>query len=361
MKVGILTFHHVPNYGAVLQAYALSKVIKEAGYDVEIIDYRPYKAVRFYLDQLYPIKLKQRRLNRHFLGNILKSWKIRNFLLSKMRLSNNKFYTAAGLKNFNYSYDVIICGSDEVWNIKSFRGFDASYFLDFVCDKATRKISYAASFGSTKTLGNNKDEICNLINSFNYVSVRESNSLQLIYNECGRQATKVLDPTFLISYEDTISVSKFEEQYILIYDNTAWTTEQENFVVSLAKAKKLIIVSIGFYKNIAQENLIEVSPEEWINYFAKASYIITSTFHGAVFSINFKKPFTIFITELKSNKINDLLAFLGLESRILSTAPGVESLVNQSSDIDYFSVYKKLEIGIVSSKNYLLEALNGEN
>lgn len=360
MKVGILTFHHVPNYGAVLQAYALSKVIEEAGYDVEIIDYRPYKAVMFYLDQLYPIKLKQRRLNRHFLGNIVKSWKIRKFLLSKMRLSN-KFYTRAGLKNFNHSYDVVICGSDEIWNIESFRGFDASYFLDFVCDNATRKISYAASFGSTKTLGNNKDKICNLINSFNCVSVRESNSLQLIYSECGRQAIKVLDPTFLINYEDTISVSKFEGQYILIYDNTAWTTEQEDFVISLAKANKLTVVSIGFHKKIAQKNLLEVSPEEWINYFAKASYIITSTFHGAVFSINFKKQFTVFITEFKSNKINDLLTFLGLENRIFTTAPGVESLVNQSSDIDYSSVYRKLEVGIVSSKNYLWEALNGEN
>lgn len=361
MKVGILTFHHVTNYGAVLQAYALSKVIKEAGYDVEIIDYRPYKAVMFYLGQLYPIRLKQQRLNRHFLGNIVKSWKIRKFLLSKMRLSNNKFYTKAGLKNFNHSYDVVISGSDEIWNTESFRGFDASYFLDFVCDKATRKISYAASFGSTKTLGDNKNKICNLINSFNYVSVRESNSLQLIYDECGRQATKVLDPTFLISYEDIISGSKFEEQYILIYDNTAWTIEQENFVVSIAKAKKLTIVSIGFHKNVAQKNLIGVSPEEWINYFAKASYIITSTFHGAVFSINFKKPFTIFITEFKSNKINDLLTFLELESRIFSVTTGVESLVNQSSDIDYFSVYRKLEVGIVSSKNYLLEALNGKN
>jgi hypothetical protein len=86
MKIGIITFHHIDNYGATLQAYALHKFLKQQGYNVEIIDYRPYKAIKYYTKGLSPIS-KGFRLNKKAFGNIARAWKMRQFLLSKTKLS----------------------------------------------------------------------------------------------------------------------------------------------------------------------------------------------------------------------------------------------------------------------------------
>lgn len=38
-KVGIITVHRLPNWGSVMQGYALQKVIEKLGYNCECIDY----------------------------------------------------------------------------------------------------------------------------------------------------------------------------------------------------------------------------------------------------------------------------------------------------------------------------------
>lgn len=360
MKVGILTFHHTTNFGATLQAYALLTVLKSHGYDVELVDYRPFGAIKFYMREVLPVNISSKpHVNRHALTNLLKAWKMRRFLLSKMQLSKEKCYRRASLKHFHQYYDALICGSDQVWNNSFIRGFDPSYFLDFACQQTTRKISYAASFGDMETLGINRLEVCKLISQFDTILVRDSNSLQLVSGECGRQATKVLDPTFLIEYGDITSIPRFEDKYLLIHIQGTLTLEQERFIELVAKNKNLTVVSIGRYNKIADKNLIAVSPEEWLGYFRKASYIATNTYHGSIFSIIFQRLFTVFFTKHKSNKTVDLLNHLGLENRILKDGikPGP---VEEVFYIDYASAYKVLEAEILKSKTCLLEALDGK-
>lgn len=362
MRVGIITFHHSTNYGGTLQAYALWSIIKNQGYDVEIIDYRPYKAVKWYLRELLPIN-KKLQVNRHAVANLVKSWKTRRFLLSNMRLSQKKSYTRARLKDFYQHYDIVICGSDQVWCIDSplgFRGFDPSYFLDFIgSQNSCRKISYAASFGSTVNLGIHKESVCSLISQLDAVSVRDNNSLHLVQEGCGRPATRVVDPTFLIEYSDVMTVPNIREEYLLIYNGAPMTTEEENFVKAIAKKKNLAIVSVGKYDRIADKNLIGISPSEWIGYFNKAAYVVTNTYHGTVFSLIFKKPFTVFRHAYKSIKLNDLLHHVGLEDRILS-APSSSVSLDDFFNIDYDSAYEQLEKEISKSKAYLFEALTGK-
>lgn len=359
MKVGILTFHHVTNYGALLQAYALWKMIKTQGYDVELIDYRPHKAVKYYSRGLSPIS-KKLRFNQRAFTKLLQSWKMRKFLLSKIGISKKKCNSTTCLKYFHQQYDLVICGSDQIWCLESFRGFDSSYFLDFVCNQTSRKVSYAASFSDTKTLGSNRESICKLLSHFDAISVRDSNSLQLIGRECGRQVVKVLDPTFLVEYSEITSAPKLKEEYLLLYNQSTLTSAEENFVKLIAKTKKLIIVSVGNYNKVAHKNFIDISPEEWIGFFNKASYIVTNTYHGTIFSIIFKKLFTVFFTEQKSNKINDLLSNLQLKNRIFVELINPVSTNEHFLDIDYGSVYEILEAEILNSKTYLLKALNGK-
>ena len=365
MKVGIITFHHTTNYGATLQAYALWKTIKHQGHEVEIIDYRPHIAVRVYWREIKLIlKNKFRLLIKPealvtLVKLLVKQFKKEFFLYSKVKLSKKKAYTREDLSNFNLDYDIVICGSDQLWCIDSFRGFDPSFFLDFVDSQKCRKISYAASFGGTKDLGEYRELINKLISDFHAISVRDFHSLRLLQKECGKSGTRVLDPTFLIDFNELKSVSKLKKEYLVIYFHRNLTVEQENFIKSIAKLKDLIIISVWKYSSIASKNFLSLAPQEWLTYINNASYVVTDTYHGTIFSIKSKKLFTVFSREDKINKINDLLDNLGLESRLLVRVDS-DSVDIQSQNINYAVVDEKLEKEILISKTYLFETLDSK-
>jgi hypothetical protein len=359
MKIGILTFHHIDNYGATLQAYALHKFLKQQGYDVEIIDYRPYKAIKYYTKRLIPID-KNFHLNEGAFGNIARAWKMRQFLHTQIKLSQKKYYSQEGLEYLSDKYDVVICGSDQIWCLDSFRGFDASYFLDFVSEKTTRRISYAASFGNSTSLKNHKEEICNLIEKFQTILVRDSNSKNIINTECNVDAIRVLDPTFLIKYDDIISPVKIKDNYLLIYKSSDLSPAQEKFVKLIAEVKKIKIISVGKYNKIAHTNFVGASPKEWVSLFNQASYIVTNTYHGTIFAIISQKLFTVFGLETKKQKTTDLLGILDLNSRMVTSTVELEAIDKQLSDIDYESTSKILSTKILESQHYLLEAVETE-
>ena len=359
MKIGILTFHHIDNYGATLQAYALQKFLKQQGNEVEIIDYRPYKAIKYYTKRLIPID-KNFRLNERAFGNITRAWQMRQFLHSQTKLSQRKYYSKKGLEYLGDKYDVVICGSNQIWCLDSFRGFDASYFLNFVQEGTTRRISYAASFGNTTSLKNHKEEICNLIEKFQTILVRDTNSKNILNTECNVDAIRVLDPTFLIKYDDIISPVKIKDNYLLIYKSSNLSAAQETFVKSIAEAKRLKIVSVGKYNKIADTNFVGASPKEWVSLFNQASYIVTNTYHGTIFAIISQKLFTVFGLETKKQKTTDLLGILDLNSRMVTSIVELEAIDKQLSDIDYESTSKILSTKILESQNYLLEAVETE-
>ena len=356
MKVGILTYHHTTNYGATLQAYALQKAVKSRGHSCELIDYRPIAAVEFYRKDIYPV-----RASRHWLSCVAKSWKMTRFLRSQTQLSRDKTYTRDNIKAKFQHYDAVITSSDEVWKIKSVRGYDPSYFLDFIYKPDTLKISYAPSFGNLDTLGAEREDICRLIHDFDSLSGRDANSLRLLENECNKQATRVLDPTFLTNYEDILVKPRLKKDYLLIYYETRLKEEQEAFIKEVARIKKLTIVSIGYYNQVADINLVGVSPQEWLGYFANASYVITNFFHGTVFSIIFRKPFTVFSNKYKVRKVGDLLNHLGLGDHIILTEADSKLFAGNYLEIDYSPVLPKLELEIQKSQNFLSSALSANS
>ncbi|MFN6515930.1 MAG: polysaccharide pyruvyl transferase family protein [Nostoc sp. CreGUA01] len=352
MKIGILTFHHINNYGATLQAYALWSFLNSQGYDVEIIDYRPLKIVWRYLRPLIPFKQFEK-----VLVNIPRAWKMRRFLLSHVKLSQKKFYGKKGLEYYHDKYDVVICGSDQIWCLDSFRGFDSAFFLDFVSNQSTRKISYAASFGNTVNLGIYQENIYHFINQFQTILVRDSNSVNIINNECNKKATKVLDPTFLITYDTIKTPPQINTKYLLLYIHAEIEPEEEEFIKLLANSENLTIVSVDKPNKLAQINLESASPKEWVGLYSQASYIVTNTYHGTIFSIIFQKPFNVFLRSDKQNKVRDLLMDFNLENRMFSVREIPETLPQEIFDIDYESVSRILESKVIESKKYLLQAI----
>ncbi|MFN6571206.1 polysaccharide pyruvyl transferase family protein [Dendronalium sp. ChiSLP03b] len=365
MKIGILTFHHTTNYGATLQTYALWTTIKSLGHDVEIIDYRPYVAVQYYQRDIQKLLNRKRQFIKikvlvALVKLIIKRLKIKIFLNTKIKLSKDKFYTRDSLNAFDFDYDIVISGSDQVWCLDSYRGFDPSFFLDFIESKKIRKISYAASFSFTENLGQNKELIGKLISDFESISVRDNHSLRIIERECNSSAIRVLDPTFLINFNEIKVEPKLREDYLLIYCEGEMEDYQEDFIKSIAEKKELLIISVGRFQRVAHNSFIDIGLEEWIGYFSKASFVVTDTYHGTIFSIKFKKLFTVFANQRKSNKTNCLLEKLELKNRMISKEEYNNFFV-QFLSIDYTSVDEKLRQEISKSKNYLSEAIQGKS
>ncbi|AVZ30697.1 polysaccharide pyruvyl transferase family protein [Nodularia spumigena] len=358
IKIGIITYHNTVNYGAMLQTYALFHFLEMKGYEVEVIDYRPelvsWEARRY----LY--------ISKHFilnpLGRIKRQWNMNKFVEKYVKLSPKRFYKIEDLRQYKHSYDFIICGSDEIWNI-GLRGLDNAYFIDFINDQDIFKVSYAASFGSTNSLGNYEQELSGLLKQFHAISVRDNNSLALV-EQCGFRAEKVVDPTFLVNYEDVIIYPKFRNKYLLVYGSLNQMEAQ--YVKLLANQEGLDIISIGSNNltKFLKLDLFGISPEEWLGFFSQASFVITKFYHGVIFSLIFNKPFLVFEEQSKSVKINDLLNILNLKNKMVNLGETNNTKIKISEDrILTSSIMTDLEKNelnkqIQHSQNYLHTALH---
>jgi hypothetical protein len=196
--------------------------------------------------------------------------------------------------------------------------------------------------------------VCNLLKDFYAISVRDTNSVKLV-NECSREATKVLDPTFLGDFTKIIKYPEVKNKYILVYGNL--TKEEGNYVKSVADMEGLDIICVGARPGRGNPhiNLIGIGPDEWLGYFARASYVFTSFFHGVVFSIIFKKPFTNFPRLDRPIKVKDLLLDLGLENRIITNEKISQAKPKLPEEISWENL--NLEKMIEQSKIHLLNSL----
>lgn len=293
--IGIITFHRAINYGAVLQAYALSKYINDIGGNVEIIDYKSNFISKFY-NPLYPInkKLIKNLILYPFVMN--KHRKFNTFIQNKIPLSK-PVYSTEELMALSKKYNKIITGSDQVWNNK-WTGFDKNYFLDF-CEKS-KKYSYAASFGFSSIPRELQQEYYNLLSDFNYITVRELDGKKIISDLLGKNVDIMPDPVCLLKKEDWNKLiyreknSKNKKPYLLLY-----TLENSEKIFDLAKKiandKNLeiryICDSLKHKQKFKYESFI--SPQEFVSLFFNAEYIITNSFHGSMFSLIFNKKFFI--------------------------------------------------------------------
>lgn len=365
MKIGILTFHHTSNYGAVLQAYALSQFIQSQGHEVEIIDYQPDAANKFYwkamrfLSRSGPLRIP--RFNKDAFHRYWKYHKFQSFFKRYFHLSKVRFSEREALITYNYQYDLVICGSDQIWCLDNpFRGFDPSFFLDFVTSKTgSRTASYAASCGSTNSFGDKKDKISQLINQIGDISVRDANSLRLVQQDCGREATLVLDPTFLGNYQQLIVRHPIRNKYLLLYQHGSLTEAEENLIRHVAHEQNLVIVSVGNHSLLAKYNFVAADPREWLGLFSKAEHIFTNTFHGTIFSLIFRRNFTVLARQSKQNKIQDLLSRFGIEHHILNYDENTTFDIKEHflSETECHNLSEHINQEVEKSKNFLRKCL----
>ena len=228
-------------------------------------------------------------------------------------------------------YDKIIIGSDEVWNFKSIR--DSTYFGVGV--KCKEKFSYAASFGSVSENEKIEGKLIDALKEFSAISVRDDNSLNILKkNLSDKVCVKVLDPTFLYNFSVEQTQCTYDN-YILVY-STGVELKMQKRIIDFAKRNKKTLIGIGYYLPWCNENIMTVDPFQWIGFFERADMIITSMFHGTIFSIKYHKEFCTIMEAYRINKIKNMLEEFGLGQRIYNEQRSLDEMF--ANKIDYNTV-----------------------
>ena len=358
-KCIIVTFHCVPNYGAVLQAYAMQQYMKRENERVELLDYRPnsimkeYKYINFH--SIFSALLSLWSLPSYYLK--LKAFKC--FGKRYLTLSREKGKTGFSFEGIQA--DVVLLGSDQIWNSQITGGIDPVYYGQLPWRYTPRIISYAASVGKKDLDDVEASEISSLLNKLDYLSVREYDARDALLKVCDRPIEVVLDPTLLAGVEcfkPLVTKQKIMKEYLLIYSLNGYK-ETTEMAKAIADRLHLSVIEISGrrrgLKMASHKTLYSSGPEEFVSLIANANFVVTDSFHGTVFSLLFHKEFVTVPHKTRGSRITNLLEVCGLQNRVQSEFV-VETLQQQ---VNWEEVDAKLAQARENSEKYLHNALNG--
>ena len=337
-RIGILTFHIAHNYGAMLQAYALPTAVKKMGFECEVIDYRfSYIDSWSRIERLNDLVEKYgifwgglRFVNRLIHGYYSKHnmhIKFDTFERNIIPHSETIYRNKAELNNL--PYDVILFGSDQIWNSALTNGIAEEYIGGFECSPTTRKIAYAASCGTSDFQEESRLVYYGYLKEFDKIGVREESFMETLLLH-GYNAECVLDPTLLLTANDWEKIIPEEKKlrssnYLLLY---AFDEDEKIYDLTreYAEKKGFQIVVVAYNEKDAMHDMTvqtDCGPLEFLSLIFHAKHVITTSFHGTVFSILFHIDFhciphpeyrartdsLLEMLELENHNVNELVAF----------------------------------------------------
>ena len=355
MKIGVLTLPLAYNYGGILQAYALQKVIKEMGYDVERINY-PFVRQEPNIKTIIKRCISKYLLHR-YKGFVFYERKFNQWLPLMMKNTkefiNNNIVSSKEINDFSEispnDYDMIVVGSDPIWRPRMFQLNHSIPCLSFAKDWNIKRIAYAASFGTSdwEYDEHQTEECARLAALFDFIGVREKSGVDLCKHHLNVDSEFVLDPTLLLEAKDYIHL--IESRTVPKSNGTLfdYTLDQSNdkkaLVTYIANEKSLIPFSVNSKDgNIpcSIEERIAKPVESWLRGFYDSEMIVTDSFHACVFSIIFRKPFIVVANKARGmSRFTSLLGSLGLMGRMVESIDEYKSV---PAGINYDEVYEKL-------------------
>lgn len=385
MKIGILTQPLFNNYGGIIQNYALQRVLLDSGYEVETIDHGRHvgrKVVSILKDWVAFILMPKKHSCplRHPYSPSKKETGIINKNVTRFVEKYIRRSHWVGCRKDFYKlyerekYDAIVVGSDQCWRPQYTQYID-EMFLRFTGKNAIKRVAYAVSFGTDKWEMNQKQtELCSsLAKEFDLITVREDSGIKLCEHYLCVEATQVLDPTMLLDKEDYIKLVEEEEGNITeehgifcyILDRNA---ENDTWVSSLAQKSEYepyYVLPEVCWEKITKERVkrnindcVYPSLTKWLKSFLEAQLVVVDSFHGAVFSIIFNKPFWILGNKNRGNaRFESLLKLYGLEDRFISIDNIKMSDFEWNKKIDWNSVNQIRKEKKIESLNLLLNTL----
>ncbi|MBO4602831.1 MAG: polysaccharide pyruvyl transferase family protein [Salinivirgaceae bacterium] len=348
MKIGLLTYHHSSNIGAMMQTYATCRALKEMGHEVVIVD------------------IRQEEDHRQGLGGLasnmiffVRNQKYKAFKNTFYPPLTRRYYSVDELRNSPPKVDCFMVGSDQTWNLDISKEIAMAYFLDFG-EKTMRRISYASSFGKDywNSSSSLTEEVNHALHRFNSISVRERTGVQICKDAFGLKAELVVDPTILFdSYPEIISdIPEMKETVCYKLNRTP------DFYKRIIDLKQTMGCPIRMLNNAypvkGMKYTYPPSVEEWIRRIGGARFVVTDSFHGVVFSLLYQRQFVaIKNNNGRDSRYVDILTELGLENRLFESVEDMIKSHPWDNIINYKEVNFKMEQLRQESWKYLAQAL----
>ena len=356
MKIAILTYYEIANYGTLLQAYGLWKFLEQRGHQVEFLD-EPYGRSMF---PYTPPRI------RNFISKYpFVAWRniFRNYTEHKVTCFNKAYPRTRHFCSYEdmvtnfHDYDAVVIGSDLVWHPKwCSPQFTDIAFLGFV-PKSCKRVAVSPSFSATEWDAPDKERAGMLLRKFDAIGVRELSGRAIVQNISGRTDVEVLiDSAMLLdgsNYAQLTAQSKNLEPYIFNYllgwsngENERKLLEEVQRGLEIDEVKNQYESNKGLLSKILNVPA-RISVQEWLQRIINSRFVLTNSFHGTVFSILFHRPFATVLINGEMSCLNEraisLLNLLGLESRMIFNNETGKLAKIVREDIDWEDVDKRLQ------------------
>ncbi|MEP4558927.1 polysaccharide pyruvyl transferase family protein [Cobetia amphilecti] len=361
MKVGLLTYHFSDNYGALFQAYALREWFHQRNIDAEFLNYHPsYVEEGGTLEKPWKIKLWRKNLTimymkfshiqRTLMGNKVHKASFDDFRYHYLGVSKPRRKTVESLYEDVKNKNMLVCGSDQIWNPSIQKGLDPVYFLDIPGAEHIRKVAYAPSFGRTSIEDKYNKELLGLISRIDAISVRESTGIDII-NKAGninKELHVVPDPTILLGNFDKILKDNLPvENKVFCYALRTDEVIREVATIAGSHIEGTIVSPRSTRQRWTDIGLgIAPGPVEWLRTLARSKVVVSNSFHGIALSIVLNRPFIAVSLPGKKSAMNarahNLLKIAGLTHRIVDHTDKDRIITLLDTPIDWKQVNIKL-------------------
>lgn len=368
-SVGVITMHKVINYGSFLQAYATQSVIENLGHKCEIIDYIFPNKWHIANGLKQKVTLKTRLSNYIYRLGLTSAHRKRARIeqaIGKYLKMSREYNNPADIKRSPPLYDVYITGSDQTWNTKHTQG-DTTFLLSFA-PMDRKKISFSASIAGKNLDERYKKSFKKYLSEYDEVSIRDSNGNRVISELIGKNASVTLDPTLVLNRKSWSDFGQGKEiklkgeNYIVFYLITHSFDPAPYIYNLLKKLQEKTGFKVYSFTTIPKEFAIEhsvcsdVNVEHFIQLFESAKYVVTSSFHGTAFAVNFGIPLYSVVNDINStdDRQGSLLKQLGINNCLVPVGKLFEDI---NPDYDVESEQKELDKLRAKSIYYLLESI----
>lgn len=315
--------HYVDNYGSVLQTYASQCIIRKLGYDCKVLDYvRANNTLAYEAKEAY---LRYRKISGFFAFPPISALLVVRFVLKKLKRKSifnsfRKRYIKLTRKYNSYNallencpkVDLYVVGSDQVWNHVYNGGFLPEYFLTFAPENST-KIALSSSIGIDTLSESELKQFKDYLQDFSFVSVREKSAAEQLSKAGVLQPFFTLDPTLLLSAEEwkkTLEIEESVEKYVFVYQLNQ-SEEMISYASKLAvenECKLYVVSGHKFKKRTGVKKIVQPTVKQFVELIANARYVVTDSFHGTAFCVNFSKDFFVFYPPRFSTRLESILS-----------------------------------------------------
>lgn len=339
MKIAILSMQRVVNFGSVLQAYSLQKILE--GISKESVRFIDIEEDRVCYSKKTNSQEKDTGEKKVLSNSIIakgKRWSIRRLSAWNKKKIRQFMQNTLGLNQSDNDdhYDMVVVGSDEVFNHR----YGVNFQLHGDVKQADRVISYAASAGSAMLEDISEEDRASVreaMAKFSAISVRDAATQDYAKALYGGAVQRHLDPVLVGDLAERKHRKVWLKDYLLVYayGSRIKSKEEIDAIQKYAKEKGLKTVAFGGSQPWC-DLYIPVSPFRLLDYFYYADAVVTDTFHGTIFSIINQKRFAAILRNTNENKLRGLLEDMHLQDREVRNMGSLKEVLE--TNIDYQAV-----------------------